>query len=61
VHTLKETKADRASQLEMDKKATEMASLKKCIKIHLFVVWITPSGILPVGLIISLICALIFF
>jgi hypothetical protein len=58
-HVLKETKASGASQIEIDKKTTEMASFKELYKNPLFVVLITYIEILPIGLIISLIGALI--
>ena len=56
---LREARSDGASQLELDKKAAEMASFTQMYKNPLFVVLITYSEVFPVGLIVSLISALI--
>ena len=58
-HVLKESKADGATAVEMEKKASEMAEFKEMYKNPLFVVLFTYSEILPIGIIISLISALI--
>lgn len=58
-HVLKEVKAGGASQLDINNKVTEMAGYKEMYKNPLFVVLMTYLEILPVGLIISLISALI--
>jgi len=56
---LNQTKAEGASQLDLDKKAAEMASFKEMYKNPLMVVLFTYSEILPVGLIVTLISALL--
>lgn len=58
-YVLKETKADGASLAELNEKAAEMADYKELYKNPLFVVLFTYSEILPVGLLIALISALI--
>ncbi len=56
---LNQTKAEGASQLDLDKKAAEMASYKEMYKNPLMVVLFTYAEILPVGLIVTLISALL--
>jgi hypothetical protein len=58
-HILRETKASGVSQLELDKKAAEMSRYKELYKNPIFVILFTYLEILPVGLIISLIAALL--
>jgi len=58
-HVLKELKAGGATEPELAEKATEMADFKEMYKNPLFVVLITYMEVFPVGLIISLISALI--
>lgn len=58
-HVLNQTKAAGASQQEITAKTAEMANFKQMYKNPLMVVLITYAEILPVGLIISLICALL--
>ncbi|GAB3910863.1 hypothetical protein GCM10028803_51070 [Larkinella knui] len=58
-HVLKEAKANGASQLELDKKLAELAGYTEMYKSPLGVIALTYLEILPVGLIISLICALL--
>jgi len=58
-HVLKQTQAEGISQIELNKKAAEMTSYKEMYENPLLVVLITYSEILPVGLIISLISALL--
>lgn len=58
-HVLKQAQAGGASQLEMSKKTTEMTSFKEMYKNPLFVVLMTYMEILPVGLVVTLISALI--
>jgi hypothetical protein len=57
-HILREARAGGVNQLELDKKAAEMASYRELYKNPIFVVLLTYLEILPVGLIISLITAL---
>jgi hypothetical protein len=56
---LREAKSGGASQLELDKKATEMTRFGEMYKNPLFVVLITYAEVFPVGLIVSLISAFI--
>jgi len=56
---LDQTKADGASQFDLDKKAAEMASYREMYKNPLLVVLFTYIEILPVGLIVTLISALL--
>ncbi len=58
-HVLNESKAAGLSQPELDKKAKEMANFKEWYKNPLFVVLMTYLEIVPVGLVISLISALV--
>ena len=58
-HVLKEAKNAGASAAEIEEKITEMAEFKELYKNPIFVVLITYSEVLPIGLIISLISALI--
>lgn len=58
-HVLYQARMDGASQPELVQKAKEMADFKELYKNPLFVVIITYSEVFPVGLIISLISALI--
>lgn len=58
-HIIKEAKATGTSQLELDKTIKEMASFKEMYKNPLLFVLLTYAEILPVGLIISLLGALI--
>jgi len=59
LHVLKNAKADGASAAEISKKAAEMANFKEMYKNPLFVVLITYAEVFPIGLLISLISALI--
>jgi hypothetical protein len=56
---LAELKADGATQLEIDKKTKEMADLTRMVKNPLFNAMMAYAEILPVGLIVTLISALI--
>jgi len=58
-HIINEAKASGSSQLEIDKKVTEMAGFKEMYKNPLFIVLLTYAEILPVGLIVTLISALL--
>lgn len=58
-HMLEKIKSSGAAQLEIDKQAKEMAGYKEMYKNPLFVILLTYAEILPVGLIITLISALI--
>jgi hypothetical protein len=58
-HVLYQANADGATQAELDQKAVEMANFKEMYKNPLFVVLITYSEVLPLGLVISLISALL--
>lgn len=59
VHVLKQAKEGGAGEAELTKKAAEMARFKDMYKSPLMVILITYMEILPVGLIISLITALL--
>lgn len=59
VCVLRDAKSDGATSLELEKKATQMANFKEMYKNPLFVVLITYAEIIPVGLVVSLISALI--
>lgn len=59
VCVLKDAKSDGATSLELEKKATEMAKFKDMYKNPLFVILITYSEVFPIGLVVSLISALI--
>jgi hypothetical protein len=54
---LDDAKANGASQAEIDKKASQMASFKEMYRNPVFVVLLTYMEVLPVGLVISLISA----
>jgi small basic protein len=56
---LAQTKAEGASRLELDKKAAEMAFFKEMYKNPLMIVLFTYAEILPVGLLVTLISALL--
>src|SRR5690606_33371783 len=58
-HTLESLKSSGASQAEIDAQSKEMASFVKMYKNPLFVILMTYMEILPVGLLITLISALI--
>lgn len=58
-HNLGQLKAAGASQVEIDKQTKEMADFAKMYKNPLFVVLMTYIEILPVGLIVTLISALL--
>lgn len=58
-HMLKEAEAGGATQPELETKAAEMADFKEMYQNPVFVVLITYSEIIPVGLVVSLIGALI--
>ncbi|MBK5286552.1 MAG: DUF4199 domain-containing protein [Bacteroidia bacterium] len=58
-HTLDELKASGASQIEIDKQTTEMASFATMYKNPFFNAMMTYAEILPVGLIVTLISSLI--
>ena len=59
VCVMKDAKSDGATAVELEKKATEMANFKELYKNPLFVVLITYSEVFPIGLLVSLISALI--
>ena len=56
---LNQTKADGATASELQKKSAEMESFKEMYKNPLMVVLLTYSEVLPIGLIVSVISALI--
>ncbi|MGN6294960.1 MAG: DUF4199 domain-containing protein [Chitinophagaceae bacterium] len=58
-HVLYEARTGGASQLQLDKKAAEIANYKQLYKNPLFVVLITYVEVLPIGLVVSLISSLI--
>jgi hypothetical protein len=58
-HVLKEASASGASQAELSKKAEEMAEFKEMYQNPAFVIIVSYIEVLPIGLIISLISALI--
>lgn len=58
-HVLYEARTDGATQLQLDKKAAEMADFKELYKNPLFVILITLAEVLPIGLVVSLISSLI--
>jgi amino acid transporter len=58
-HVMREAKADGATQAEMDSQLKQMETYKDLYKNPLMVILMTYAEILPVGLIISLISALI--
>lgn len=58
-YVLKQATADGASQLELNSKATEMEDFKQMYKSPLMVVLFTYFEILPVGLVVTLISALL--
>lgn len=58
-HTLEQLKASGASQIELDKKAEEMASMGRMYKNPFFNAMMTYLEILPVGLVVTLLSSLI--
>jgi hypothetical protein len=58
-HVLHEARTGGATQLQLDEKAAEMADFKQLYKNPLFVILISYAEVLPVGLVVSLIGALI--
>lgn len=58
-HVINKAKADGASAAEILKQTTDMAKFKEMYKNTFFMVLLTFSEVLPVGLLISLLCALI--
>ena len=58
-HVLYRAQIDGASQPELDEKASQMADFKELYRNPLFVVLITYSEVLPIGLIITIVSALI--
>lgn len=58
-HVLHQASLDGATQPELDEKAAEMAGFKELYKNPLFVVLISYAEVLPIGIVISLISALI--
>ncbi|GAB3931507.1 hypothetical protein GCM10028804_43870 [Larkinella terrae] len=58
-HVLREAKTAGASTEELASKSSEMDMYKKMYKNPLFVVLLTYAEVFPIGLVISLICALI--
>jgi len=58
-HVMREAGREGASQTELNEKAAEMLSYKEMYKSPILVILLTYSEILPVGLIVSLISALI--
>jgi hypothetical protein len=59
LHVLKGVRSEGASEVELAEKATEMRNFKAMYKNPLFVVLVTYAEIFPIGLVISLISALI--
>lgn len=57
-HVLYQASLDGATQVELDEKALEMAKFKELYKNPVFVILITYSEVLPIGLLLSLIIAL---
>ena len=58
-HVLKEASRSGATELELKEKAAEMAEFKEMYKNPLFVIVVSFGEVLPVGLIVALISALI--
>jgi len=58
-HMIREAQSAGASQAEIDKKLSEMATYKEMYKNPLFVILLTYAEILPLGLLITLISAFI--
>ncbi|MEO5996098.1 MAG: DUF4199 domain-containing protein [Chitinophagaceae bacterium] len=58
-HLLKNVTSKASSQVEINKQVSEIAKYKELYKNPLFVVLLTFAEILPIGLIVSLICALL--
>ena len=58
-YIINKAKADGASAAEILKQTTDMAKFKEMYKNPVFVVLLTYSEVLPVGLLISLLCAFI--
>ena len=58
-HVLKEARESGASALELKEKAVEMVSFKEMYKNPLMVILFTYSEVIPVGLVVSIISALI--
>ncbi len=58
-HVLHKASSDGASPKELEERAVEMANFKELYKNPLFVVLISYSEVLPIGLLISLITALV--
>lgn len=58
-HVLYQANLEGASQLELDAKAAEMESFKELYKNPVFVILATYAEVLPVGILVSLISALI--
>jgi hypothetical protein len=58
-HVLNTSKADGATSTELAKKSAEMQSMKKMYENPLFVILLTYAEVLPVGLVVSVISALI--
>ena len=58
-HLLKNVKSGKSSQAEINKQVSEIAQYKEMYKNPFFVILLTFAEILPIGLIVSLICALI--
>ncbi|WP_221391722.1 DUF4199 domain-containing protein [Dyadobacter sp. NIV53] len=58
-HVMREIKAAGADQMEIDKKAAEMLDYKEMYKNPLLVLLLTYMEVIPVGLVVSLISALI--
>jgi len=59
LHVLNAAKSDGATAAEISKKTTEMAEFKTLYKNPVFVILITYAEVLPVGLVISVISALL--
>ena len=58
-HVLKEASREGASQAVLDEKSAEMRSYKEMYQSPIMVILLTYTEILPVGLVVSLISALI--
>ena len=58
-HVLKEARMDGATSTELAKQAGEMQSYKEMYKSPVMVILLTYSEVIPVGLVVSLLCALL--
>lgn len=58
-HVIKQTQSAGATQVEINAKTAEMADYKEMYKNPLLIILLTYAEILPLGLVVTLICALI--